>query len=252
MMRGRLRADGRLHRRQVAERHDDRSRGAGVAEAFQVLLVAGRGDGRQRAAVEGALEGDDAPALGLAVGEVIAPRQLDGALAGLRAGIAEEHLVGERHLAQPLGQPLLAGDAIEIGAVPQLLRLLGERGDQLGMRVAQRIDGNAAGEIEIALARRSRPARRPRRARTRGSGARRWASRPRRGRRRVAASAAAFDLERLWRPSRKTWTSREPILHREGNKKAALWRGDDHGPQTVRHRSRAAGPMHDDVALLDR
>ena len=74
---------------------------------------------------------------GCAVGEVIAPRQLDGALAGLRAGIAEEHLVGEGHLAQPLGEPLLAGDAVEVGGVPQLVRLLGERGDQLGMGVTQ-------------------------------------------------------------------------------------------------------------------
>ena len=37
-----------------------------AAEAFEVFLVAGGGDGRERAAVERALEGDDAPALGLA------------------------------------------------------------------------------------------------------------------------------------------------------------------------------------------
>ena len=35
-----------------------------------------------------------------------------------------------------------------------LLGLLGQRGDELGMSMAQRVDGNAAGEIEIALARR--------------------------------------------------------------------------------------------------
>ena len=92
------------------------------------------------------------PAFGPAVHVVIAPRQLDGALAGFRARIAEEHLVGERHLAQPLRQPLLSGDAIEVGGVPHLVGLLGQRIDQLGMRVAQRIDGNAAGEIQIAIA----------------------------------------------------------------------------------------------------
>ena len=92
------------------------------------------------------------PPLGLPVHVVIAPRQLDGAFAGLGARVAEEHLVGERHLAQPLGQPLLAGDAVEVGAVPELAGLLGERGDQLGMGVAQRVDGDAAAEIQIALA----------------------------------------------------------------------------------------------------
>ena len=101
------------------------------------------GDGRQRAAVEGALEGDDAAALGLAGDELIAARDLDRAFAGLGAGIAEEHLVGERRRDQPLGEPLLAGDAIEVGGVPELAGLLGQRGDERGMRVAERVDGDA-------------------------------------------------------------------------------------------------------------
>ena len=171
---GRLRADGLLGRLQVAE-GDEIEAGRRLTEALEVLLVAGSGDGGERAAVEGALEGDDAPALGVAVGEVVAPRQLDGALAGLRARIAEEHLVGEGRLAQPLGQPLLAGDAVEVGAVPERVRLLGQRGDELGMRVAQRVDRDAAGEIEVALARAWRRARRPRPWRRRRSGGRRSA-----------------------------------------------------------------------------
>ena len=36
--------------------------------------------------------------------------------------------------------------------MPELLRLLGERGDKMRMGVAQRVDGDAGGEIEIALA----------------------------------------------------------------------------------------------------
>ena len=148
----RLRADGFLRGLEVAEGHQIEA-GGRLAEAFQVFLVAGGGDGGQRAAVERALEGDDAPPLGMAVGEVVAPRQLDGALAGFGAGVGEEHLVGEGRLAQPLGEALLAGDAVEVGAVPQLAGLLGQRRDQLGVRVAQRVDGDAAGEIEVALAR---------------------------------------------------------------------------------------------------
>ena len=42
-------------------------------EAFEMLLLAAGGDGRHRAAVEGALEGDDAVALGLAA-PVVEPR----------------------------------------------------------------------------------------------------------------------------------------------------------------------------------
>ena len=88
----------------------------------------------------------------MAVGEVIAPGQLDGALARLGAGIAHEDLVGEGQLAQPLGQLLLACHAIQVRRVPELAGLLGQRGDELGMGVAERVDGDAARQIEVALA----------------------------------------------------------------------------------------------------
>ena len=65
------------------------------AEALEVLLLAAGGDGRQRAAVEGALEGDDAEALGLAVRRMVLARHLDRALDRLGARIGEEHVVGE-------------------------------------------------------------------------------------------------------------------------------------------------------------
>ena len=63
--RGRLRPDRLLDGGKIAERHmveafDRRP------EALEVFLVAAGGDGRERAAVEGAFEDDDAPALGLA------------------------------------------------------------------------------------------------------------------------------------------------------------------------------------------
>ena len=112
-------------------------------EAFEVLRVATGRDGRQRAAVEGAAEGDDAPPLRIAGDIVIAARGLDRGFARFGAGIAEEHLVGERHADEPLGQPLLPLDAIKVGRVPQLAGLLGERGDEAWMRVPQHVDGNA-------------------------------------------------------------------------------------------------------------
>src|SRR5262249_35037848 len=43
-------------------------------------------------------------------------------------------------------------DAVEIGDVPDLLGLLGDRRDEVGMRVAERVHRHPRGEIEVALA----------------------------------------------------------------------------------------------------
>ena len=99
------------------------------AEAFEIFRLAAGGDRRQRAAVERALEGDGAEALGIAVDVVVAARRLDGALHRLGAGIGEEHLVGEGRGDQPLGEAALAGNLVEVGDVPELAGLLGQRGD---------------------------------------------------------------------------------------------------------------------------
>src|SRR5262249_34834954 len=90
------------------------------AEALERLLLPARRQGRERAAVEGTLERDDAVALGAAARRLILARDLDGALHRLGAGIAEEHRVREARRAQPFGQPLAFGNAIEIGDMPDL------------------------------------------------------------------------------------------------------------------------------------
>ena len=122
------------------------------AEALQIFRLAAGRDGRQRAAVKGALEGDDAVPLRPAVDIVEAPRRLDRAFERLGAGIGEEHLVGEGRRGQPLAEPLLTGDLVEVGDVPEPGGLLGQRRDQMRMAVAERVDRDAAGEIEITLA----------------------------------------------------------------------------------------------------
>ena len=85
---------------------------------------------------------------------MIAARGLDRAFDRLGAGIGEERHVGEGRGAEPLGEALLLGDAMQIGDMPELLRLLGQRLHEMRMRVAERGDRHAAREVEIALARR--------------------------------------------------------------------------------------------------
>jgi hypothetical protein len=79
-------------------------------------------------------------------------RHLDGAFIGLGAGIREEHLIGEGCLDEALGQPLATRDAHEVRDVPDLLGLLDQRRHEMGMRISERIDRDAAAEIEISFA----------------------------------------------------------------------------------------------------
>jgi hypothetical protein len=102
--------------------------------------------------VEGAFKCDDAETLRLAAGKLIVARHLDRAFDRLGAGILEKYRIGKAQRAQPVGQPLGFRDAVQVGDVPELLRLLGQRRDHVRMRVAERVDGDARGKIEIALA----------------------------------------------------------------------------------------------------
>ena len=108
------------------------------AEALEVLGLPAGGDGGERPAVKGAFEGDEAVALRLSLLEMIAARDLHRAFDRLGAGIGEEHIVGEGLLAEPRRQPLLSRDAMQIGHMPQFFGLLGERLDEMRMRVAER------------------------------------------------------------------------------------------------------------------
>ncbi len=96
--RGRLRTYGRLERGTVAE-WEHVEAGHIRAEPVEILLAAGSRDGRQRAPMEGALERDDALALGPPGYVMVAARDLDRTLAGLRPRVAEKYAVGERRRA---------------------------------------------------------------------------------------------------------------------------------------------------------
>ena len=53
---------------------------------------------------------------------------------------------------QPLRQPFLFRDAVQVGHMPQFATLIGQRLDQRRMPVAQRIHRDARPKIKIALA----------------------------------------------------------------------------------------------------
>ncbi len=145
------RTDGAPGRFEVAERHLVEALDHG-AETVQVFLLAAGRQRRQGPAVEGALVGDDAVALRPAARRLVLARHLDGAFHGLGAGIGEKHHVRETGGAQAGGQPLALRDAVEVGDVPDLAGLLGDRGDQTRMGMAERVHRHPGGEIEVAIA----------------------------------------------------------------------------------------------------
>jgi len=112
-------------------------------------LVAGSRERRERAAVERAGAADDPVLAGVAGLVVVLAHHLDRELHRLRAGISEEHGVGEGVGDQALAQALLLGDLEQVRGVPELLTLLDQRLDEIGVAMAQGGDRDAAREIEV-------------------------------------------------------------------------------------------------------
>ena len=100
--------------------------------------------------MKGALARDDSAALGAARLVMVAARQLDHTLHRFGARVAEEDPVREAVRGQTLRQSRRLRDIVEVGHMPQLARLLGQGGDQMGVGMAERVDRDAGGEIEIA------------------------------------------------------------------------------------------------------
>ena len=92
-----------------------------------------------------AFEGDDIDLLGVALLEPVLADHLHREFAGLGAGIGEEDGIGESGGDERLGKRRLAGDFVEIGGVPELLRLFGQHLDEHGIGMAERVDRDAGG-----------------------------------------------------------------------------------------------------------
>src|SRR5262249_12747394 len=119
-------------------------------EAVEMLLLTASRERRQRAAMERALESDDAVALRVAARRLVLTRHLYGALHRFGARIGEEDELRKARRAQALGKLFAVRHLEEIGDVPDALRLLGQRRNKMRMGVAERVDRNAGSEIEIA------------------------------------------------------------------------------------------------------
>ena len=83
-------------------------------KTVEVFLVSGGGERRERAAMKGAFERDDAVALRAPVRRLVFTCRLDRTLHGLGAGILEKHHVGETCRAQAVGDPVGFRDLVEI------------------------------------------------------------------------------------------------------------------------------------------
>ena len=136
--------DRRPHSIQVVAIHMD---DAGNEWAKGVLLagLAGERQGAVGAPVEAVVQGDH---LG-AVGTTPLAGQLEGGLAGLGAGVAEEHPPAERVVANPFGQLDHGLGVVEVRRVDQTRRLLADRRDHLGTRMTDVGHRNARHAVQV-------------------------------------------------------------------------------------------------------
>ena len=134
---------------QIVERHVPEPRGHRF-ESFFDLVLAGRRNGGQRAPVKGIRRRQDfKPALGVAE----FPRDLEQPFVGLRAAVGKKTFTGANPFDQFGGQPALRLGEIQVRHMNQLAGLLDERLGDGRVRVAEATHGDAAAQVEIALAR---------------------------------------------------------------------------------------------------
>ena len=121
------------------------------AEAFVVLRLARRRQRCDRTAVEAVPGRDDLGFLRVELMRVLA-RDLDGALIRLSARVAEERLVEAREFDELRRCVGLRLRVVEVRAVDELLRLLGDGRDERFVVMAEHVHSDAAEKVEVLLA----------------------------------------------------------------------------------------------------
>jgi len=139
--------DSRLQCLDIVERHVGDT-GRVRAKAFGVLGLATYVHGKHGTAVEGVGAGNDFVLVGAVVVGSVFTRQLEGRFVGFGTGVTEEHALGKGLFYQRAGQ--LQGRFVgkHIRHVPQLAGLLGQGSHHFRVAVAQRVHGNATGQVD--------------------------------------------------------------------------------------------------------
>ena len=122
------------------------------AEALDHLFRSGGGDGGRGPAMEGAREGEDVGAFGLALFVKMLAHHLHRQFAGLGPRIGEEDGIGKGMGHQHVGQPFLFRDPVEVRDMPELARLFGQRRHQFGRGMAERVDRDPGAQIKVSAA----------------------------------------------------------------------------------------------------
>jgi hypothetical protein len=146
--RARALADVPLQRSNVVERQVRDAAGQRL-EAAGVLLLPADAHREQRAAVERVGERDDLVLLRSGRGVRMPARELERRLVGLRAGIAEEHPLGECRRAELRREAQRGLVGHHVGQVPELLRLLLQCRHEARMTVTERSHRDATGEVHV-------------------------------------------------------------------------------------------------------
>ncbi len=98
------------------------------------------------------LHGDEADAIGRALGVPVAARELEARLVGLGAAVAEEDAGETRERRQPSSRFGLERMKVQVRRVQQRVRLIGDHRSQTRMRVAQRCDADPRHEVQVLTA----------------------------------------------------------------------------------------------------
>ena len=114
-----------------------------------VVGLACGGQRRERAAVEAVLQCDDREVIRALLLSGVLAGGLDGALVGLRAGIAEEDLLHAGLFTEQLRQPGAGLGIVEIGHMLELAQLSGHGRLPLVVGNAEGSDADAAAHVDV-------------------------------------------------------------------------------------------------------